>query len=122
MENSTSIEDVKKVFTHYYPCLKIEFYKTLTDGKPNYSKKEALPANFVLGKILKPSDNAIIDMDETVTVAALETQIADIGLTAEVFRKSGNVWVETSLTNNWTLQQQNAEAEELNRHFNQQIL
>jgi hypothetical protein len=102
--------------------LKIEFYKTLTDGKPNYSKKEALPANFVLGKILKSPGNAIIDMDETVTVAALEMQIANIGLTAEVFRKSGNVWVETSLTNNWTLQQQNAEAEELNRHFNQQIL
>jgi len=119
MEKNTLIEDVKTVFTNYYPWLKIEFYKPFTDEKPNCLKKEVLSTNFVLSNVLKHSNSAIIDLDETVTVAALETQFADIGLTTEVFRKSGNVWVETSLTNNWTLQQQNAEAEELNRHFNQ---
>ncbi|HVX27352.1 MAG TPA: hypothetical protein VHB70_13470, partial [Parafilimonas sp.] len=60
---------------------------------------------------------AVIDISNEVTVAELENQFGDIGLIAEVFRKSGNVWIESSLTDNWTLQQQNNEAEEISRHF-----
>jgi hypothetical protein len=35
------------------------------------------------------------------------------GLSVQVFRKSGNVWLETSATDNWTLRQQNNEGAEL---------
>ena len=28
-------------------------------------------------------------------------------LAVQVFRKSGNLWLETTMTDNWTLQQQN---------------
>jgi len=43
----------------------------------------------------------------------VEKDFESLGLFAEVFRKSGNVWIETSLTNDWTLQQQNLEGEEI---------
>jgi len=49
----------------------------------------------------------------------LEDQFENIGLIAEVFRRSGNVWIETILTNNWTLGQQNPEGGEISLHFNE---
>ena len=117
IEKNTAVEDVKKVFTDYYPYLKIEFYKTMDNEKIAPLKREALPSNFILNKLLKDSDNTIINLDKNITVAELEDQFANIGLNAEIFRKSGSAFIGTSLTDNWTLQQQNAEAEELSRYY-----
>jgi hypothetical protein len=119
IERGTSVKDVKHVFTNYYPYLKIEFYKMLADGEQNKTKREALPLNFILGNLLKNADKILLDLDKDISVSALETQFSNIRLDAEVFRRSGNVWVETSLTDNWTLQQQNEEAEEISKHFNE---
>ena len=35
------------------------------------------------------------------------------GLAVQVFRKSGNLWLETTMTDNWTLQQQNNHGKEI---------
>ena len=37
----------------------------------------------------------------------------DFGLRAQVFRKSGNLWLETTMTDGWTLAQQNYHGKEL---------
>ncbi|MEP6684301.1 MAG: hypothetical protein ABJA35_13625 [Parafilimonas sp.] len=107
-------EDVKKVFTACYPFLKIEFYKRPLNN--SQYKKEVIPLHLPLIQA-KELCKTEINIEKDKTVAELEHDFSLIGLKAEVFRKSGNVWVETSLTNNWTLQQQNTEAEELSRHF-----
>ena len=114
-EQNSLPEDIKKVFTANYPFLKIEFYKNPLI-KSLY-KKETIPAHLPLIQQMKKQSETVINIDRNKTVAELENDFLSIGLKAEVFRKSGNVWVETSLTNNWTLQQQNAAAEELSRHF-----
>lgn len=116
IERKTPVEGIKQVFTNYYPFLKIELYKMLTDRKENCIKKEALPPDCFLDKLLKV-DKTIIEAGKNITVAELKSQFAVNGLHAEIFRKSGAMWVETLLTHNWTLQQQNAEAEELNKHL-----
>ena len=71
-----------------------------------------------MDQFLKKTGKGIVNMDNDVTVAELENQFTNIGVNAEIFRRSGNVWVEASLTINWTLQQQNMEGEEISRHFN----
>lgn len=114
IKKESKVEDICKFFTACYPFLKIELYK-----KPLYnsSKKEALPFSQPLGQLVNDNFKKSIAVSDTTTVAELEDCFSLIGLKAEVFRKSGNVWVETSLTNNWTLQQQNHEGEEISRHF-----
>jgi len=118
IRRGTSVENVKKSFSNCYPFLKIELYKAVIDGQLTHLKKESLPSNLAFDKLIKNSDETVIDIGKAITVAELENQFANIGLGAEVFRKSGTVWIETSLTDNWTLQQQNTEAEELDLHFN----
>lgn len=52
-----------------------------------------------------------IYFDPMMKVSELEALLSKVGLPAQVFRRSGNVWIETSLTNDWTLAQQNYEGE-----------
>jgi hypothetical protein len=117
IDKETLVEDVKRLFVNNYPFLKIELYKPLQEAKQTHAKKEPLPSNVALSKFFKNINSAVINCGEDITVEALENQFKNIDLDAEIFRKSGTVWVETSLTDNWTLQQQNAEAEEISKHF-----
>ena len=113
LEKESTVEEVKKVFTTYYPYLRLELYKKPANKNDISTPKERSPLN----KFIHSSGKIVIDINNDVTVAELENQFAAVGLLSEVFRKSGNVWVETSLTSNWTLHQQNAEGEEISRHF-----
>ena len=118
IEDSTVVEDVKTIFTNHYPFLKIELYKKPYTSKHLKIKKELLAPASSINKYTQAPRKTVINIDNCITVSELENQFAAIGLVAEVFRKSGNVWIETSLTDNWTLQQQNMEGEEISRHFN----
>ena len=117
IEKESLAEDVKKIFTTCYPFLKIEFYKKKPVHANVIQKKEVMPLTLPLIQFTNGSDKTVIDIGHNVTVEQLEDQFASLGLLSEVFRKSGNVWIETSLTSNWTLQQQNMEGEEISRHF-----
>ena len=49
-----------------------------------------------------------INIDSYQTVDDVENAFNDcFGITVEIFRRSGNLWIETSLTDNWSLDQQN---------------
>jgi hypothetical protein len=108
-------EDVRKIFSACYPYLKIEFYKRPSADYETLIKKKNIAFNFSEQQFV--NDKTGIDINRNVTVEELENKFASIGLIAEVFRRSGNVWIETSLTNNWTLQQQNTAGEEISRYF-----
>jgi hypothetical protein len=120
IEKSSLAGDIKKAFTTGFPFLRIEFYKKQT-GINNQIKKE--PVSFYLPIVHTAHINEekkIIHINKQTTVEQLENEFASLGITAEIFRTSGNVLVETSLTRNWTLEQQNKEAMEISSHFTQQ--
>jgi len=53
-------------------------------------------------------------IEETMSVADLEKAFKDqFGLMAQVFRRSGNIWLETSITDKWSLKQQNELGKEI---------
>jgi hypothetical protein len=48
------------------------------------------------------------------TVEELEKSfLVKFGLNVQVFRKSGKSWLETTITDKWTLEKQNTQGEEL---------
>ena len=52
------------------------------------------------------------------SVNSLEQSFRDIfGLHVEVLRKSGKAWLETSVTGNWSLMEQNAEGMALENNY-----
>ena len=55
-----------------------------------------------------------IEVVEEMKVKDLERIFKDqFSLAMQVFRKSGNLWLETTMTDNWTLQQQNDHGREI---------
>jgi len=104
----TPPEDVKRYFSSCYPFLKIELYR-IWEGDDVPKKKNVPVAHKFVG-LLK---EGVVDINNDITVAELGNSFAAFGLRTEVFRKSGNVWVETFLTDSWTLQQQNKAGEEI---------
>jgi hypothetical protein len=115
IEKESQVEGIKKVFSAFYPFLKIEFFKKPLRPNGSSAKNEIISPKMALVQLAKVPGRKGIDISQHRTVKELENDFESLGLFAEVFRKSGRVWVETSLTNDWTLQQQNFEGEEITR-------
>jgi hypothetical protein len=115
------IADVQQDFSNAYPFLKIEFFRNGLKRQSRY------PANLKIGNHARlkdawvwKKDGGLVRLSDSMTVLELEEVLMDeFGLSVQVFRKSGNVWLETTMTDNWTLKQQNDHGREISRgHLN----
>lgn len=104
------IGDIQNEFNSYFPFLWIEFFRL------PHSKKELSPKNDKINRFspvnqLVKGDNArIVELNEKMTIRQFEALMAEqAGLNVQVLRKSGRVWIETSFTDDWSLEQQNEE-------------
>lgn len=105
IDTTTRVGSIQQAFTSALPFLKLEFFRSV--DKVSGRKRMRLPA-----EIARPGMEATeIIIDPSMKVVDLENILSRAGLPAQVFRRSGNVWIETSLTNDWTLAQQNQEGE-----------
>lgn len=118
---SASIKEIQQEFSKVFRWLKLEFY-----SKPHStSDKKVSHAMFGSNKTLQEIGYRLppvaIEVDSKMTVRELEEMIfKKTGLYAQVFRKSGKIWLETSSTDKWTLSEQNEEAESLQKQLKQE--
>ncbi len=109
----TSISLLQGYFNGCFPYLKLEFFKKRHNAFPGTARIEYLSPNFQFGD-LNNFNEETLNFDPEMTVAELEKffrQKFNLGIL--VFRKSGNTWIETTLTWSWTLGRQNDEGLEL---------
>ena len=105
---------IQKEFSEMFPYLKLEFFsKPHTKG--GSSPKELMkPSSKLLGECRTIHNKGVITITPQMTVANVEQGFSDVyGLSVQVFRKSGTTWLETTVTDNWTLEKQNKQGEEL---------
>ena len=77
-----------------------------------------LTAGEFIKNVFSNTAKTIIDVKRTRTVAEVENDLKkQFGLPVQIFRLSGNVWIETILTDDWTLEKQNREGEQISSHF-----
>jgi hypothetical protein len=104
------LKDLKKQFHNYYPQLKIEFFNQSSTEHGHNSKEQLLDNDTILHTITGVGDGTINFTGNT-SVRQFETLFAEtFQLNVQVFRKSGNVYLETSNTDDWTLDQEHKEA------------
>jgi len=119
IEDDNVIRNIQNEFNKTYPFLKIEFFKSPVSNRLSQKMEKINPFERIkfVAKVNGPN---IINIGKHQTVAQLEKDFEEMfSLKAEVFRKSGNIWIETSLTDDWTLEQQNSEGEFISSHTNQ---
>ena len=108
------ISEVQKDFNNLFPFLKIEFFNNKSLSRSDFSIKNIIPNNRKLGDSHSTFGKRDIEIEESMKVNELEKMFRDeFNLAVQVFRKSGNLWLETTMTDNWTLQQQNNHGREI---------
>ena len=106
---SRVISEFQDEFNQMFPFLKIEFYEKTGFGAGKIHLSHALTLKHAGLRHL-----GTIELSNTMTVAEFEKKMRDeFSLNAQVCRKSGSLWLETSFTDNWTLGQQNDHGKEL---------
>ena len=113
IDDSLDIVAVQHDFNKMFPYLRLEILSV-----PN--KGYSVPAQMITlsSKSLKDfrteTNTDIVTLSPDMTINQLEELFRNhYGLNVKVFRKSGKAWIETTLTNEWTLEEQNREGEAL---------
>ncbi len=117
-----TINDKRKIFAIQeefniaFPFLRIEFFSKPHKPGAGSSKKLIKHQSKTLGECRTIHNAGSITISENMTVNELEQRFGDVyGLGVQVFRKSGNVWLETTVTDGWTLKEQNDQGEALSK-------
>ena len=95
-----------------YPYLRIDFFREL-NGRLGSSLKQKLNRTAKLSSAGKLREGDV-EIYDAMTVGQLEKAFREyFGIEMQVSRKSGPVWLETTVTDKWTLKQQNEHGREL---------
>lgn len=103
-----TIEDLATEFSHHFPGLKLEFYNEAHSAGQNSGPATELDHSLKLRDINSNMGEGELGLNPQMTVAELEKLFRDrFGLNMQVFRRSNQLWLQTSKTDNWTLEVQN---------------
>lgn len=100
--------DLHTAFNAMFPRLALRVFEKQHQEGEGSPKAERVHADTPLTKWLGSGEHQL-ELRPEMTVAELESAIADLGLAVQVFRKSGDLWLETTRTDGWTLDRVNNE-------------
>ena len=114
INDQRKIYAIQEEFNEQFPYLKIEFFSKPHKPGGATSAKLIKTNTKTLGDCRTIHNNGTVTITPGMTVADLEQRFSDVyGLGIQVFRKSGKVWLETTLTDSWSLEEQNRQGETL---------
>ena len=117
IEKQSTVGAVKQQFCSVFPFLKLEVFKKNTTHGHTSLEQTVAPDTAFIQDIQPLVCTGSLEFDHNTRVCDVESELASrFLLTAQVFRRSKNVWLETSATDNWTLGQQNEHGKNMTEH------
>ena len=105
------IEEIQSEFSKRFPYLKINFFTIKPKDSKGYSKPDIIDSSKRIMDVTDIQNSTPLHLNGLMSVAEVEKNAREqIGLHIEIFRKSGKVWLKTSSSDHWTLDEQNKEA------------
>jgi len=108
LNSQKTISEVKQEFTKTFPFLKIEFFKKKHgsgQGSPVWEEIEPTHQLIDISGVLK---EGAIDLEPADTVKDVEQRFqSQYGLPVQIFRRQNGLWMETTVTDDLTLREQN---------------
>lgn len=103
-----TIEEVQEEFNKMFEGLKLEFYKSAHSAEQGSPAKDQLDSKLTIGAARTQHNDGDFTITPDMSVAAFENALAkQYGLNVQVFRRSAELWLQTSKTDSWTLAVQN---------------
>ena len=108
-----TIEEVQEAFHEHFPFLKLESYSgEHSEGKGTLDSLK-INVDKTIGEARNKHNSGEVSIHGNQKVSTLESNFHDtFGLNVQVFRRSANLWLQTTVTDEWTLSQQNETAKE----------
>ncbi|MFI5238146.1 MAG: hypothetical protein ACHQLA_09425 [Ignavibacteriales bacterium] len=112
--SSRLISEIQKEFNDQFPFLKIEFFRSNTPRSSKWNAANRISPIMEISKCQVQKKEGEIQFMEETKVEDLENLFRqEFNLNVQVFRRSGNIWLETTMTDKWTLKQQNDHGREI---------
>ena len=112
--SSRLLSEIQKEFNDQFPFLKIEFFRSAMPRLSKWNAANRISPNVEINRCQILNKEGEIHLGEETKVEDLENVFQkEFNLNAQVFRRSGNIWLETTMTDKWTLKQQNDHGREI---------
>lgn len=106
--DSKKIVEIQREFNTKFPYLKLEFYKAKHRPGEGSPIELQIDRELTVGQVRTIHNEEEFKIRRDLKVTDLEKIFHDrFGLNVQVFRKSGNLWMQTTSTDHWTLDMQN---------------
>ncbi len=114
--SSRLVSEIQKEFNDQFPFLKIEFFRSTLPRQSKWNALNRITPNLDISRCQFPKKEGVIHFQEETKVEELENIfLNEFNLKVQVFRRSGNIWLETTMTDKWTLKQQNDHGREISQ-------
>ena len=118
--DAMKIKDIQRAFSKLFPALKVEFFSgqhSVGEGSPIRTR---LDAELTLGQVRSAHTEGEFLIRGDMTVGQFEREFFErFGLNIQILRRSGNLWMQTTATDSWTLEQQNQKGSDSEQFFNE---
>jgi len=113
IHDDKTLKQLQDEFSKKFPFLKLEFYKLPHDESGYSNVKDQINTNKKIGDVRLIHNTENISIKKDMTVNDFEQMFNNkFSLNVQVFRKSGNIWLQTGATDYLTLAEQNRRGEE----------
>lgn len=113
INESQNLKEIKDAFTSHFPHLKIEFFSEKHKEGEASSNKMKIDDTSLLKDIRTKHTEGALSIDGHQKTSTFETNFFNhFGVTVQVLRKSGNLWLQTTTTDDWSLAHQEKTGQE----------
>lgn len=111
INEKSTLSAIQQEFIKQFPNVKIEFYKQTHAEGEGSPKSPIINGDLSIAEIQKEKNTGTIEIQGDMKVSEVEAAFAStFNVGAQVFRRSGNVWLQTTTTDELTLNEQNKKA------------
>jgi hypothetical protein len=106
LTKKSTVQDIFDQFNTQFPYLHLEFYDH--DDNVDHTPTHQISHSTLLEDLNPELVESVFAVDPEMTVSDFEKMMEDkYQLNIQVFRKSSDIWLQTSATDHWTLEKQN---------------
>ena len=118
ISDDKTFRDIQRDFNSKFSYLKLEFYSSQHGEGEGSPVQERLDPEQLLKNVRQKHTEGSVQVKKNMRVCDFEKMFHDkFGLNVQVFRKSGNLWMQTTSTDHWTLAEQNRKGGSSELHY-----
>ncbi len=113
VDGKKKLHVLQSEFNDAFRFLKLEFPAVVSSANKHLRNNTICLSN-TISEVSKTTTAKQLTITPSTTITALKKQFMDLyGFPVQVMRRFGTTWVETTVTDGWTLEEQNRHGERL---------